>query len=328
MRVSVCIPVYNRSIQVLDAIQSALDQTIDGLDVLVIDNCSDDGTWQAICAIQDPRLRVMRNECNLGLFGNFNRCGELASGRYVLFLCSDDRLAPGFLATAVAAMEREPRAALLSSRGQMTAPDGQLLGRTGSLFPSGLYDGASVTPAWFWVALHYGSNPLNYPSGILIRRDALRAALPFRAELGAPADVDLFLRCLRHGDLIVLDDIGCFITHHSEQEGLIVLKREPYARYLIGLVKAFRPDLEAAGLYHALLRQTGASALGSIVRAGRNGPGIAELARSFELTWHTILIAAVRRLVLQAIKSVLQVQFTPYLRPAMPANQAKTVDNP
>jgi hypothetical protein len=64
------------------------------------------------------------------------------------------------------------------------------------------------------------------------------------------------------------------------------------------------------------------------VRAGRNGPGIAELARSFELTWHTILIAAVRRLVLQAIKSVLQVQFTPYLRPAMPANQAKTVDNP
>ena len=67
---TVAIPVYNRRDLVQRALQSVLTQDIDDLDILVVDNCSDDGTWEALTAYRDPRLRLVRNERNVGLFGN------------------------------------------------------------------------------------------------------------------------------------------------------------------------------------------------------------------------------------------------------------------
>ena len=93
-QVSILIPVYNRKKYIAQCIQSALDQSFIEHEIVVVDNASDDGTWE-ICqqfAALDPRVRVFRNEENIGPVRNWIRCAQEARGEYVKILFSDDLL--------------------------------------------------------------------------------------------------------------------------------------------------------------------------------------------------------------------------------------------
>lgn len=98
--VSILIPVFNRRQFISDCIQSALDQTCTDFEVVIVDNASDDGTWE-VCekfAALDRRVRVFRNASNIGPVRNWLRCIEEARGRYGKILFSDDLMMPEFLA--------------------------------------------------------------------------------------------------------------------------------------------------------------------------------------------------------------------------------------
>lgn len=98
-KVSILIPVFNRKDFIAECIQSALDQTYTDFEVVVVDNASDDGTW-AICqefAGKDQRVRIFRNETNLGPVRNWLVCVEKARGEYTKILWSDDLIQPAYL---------------------------------------------------------------------------------------------------------------------------------------------------------------------------------------------------------------------------------------
>lgn len=98
-KVSILIPVYNREKFIAACIQSALDQTYADFEVVVVDNASDDGTWE-ICqqfAALDQHVRVFRNETNIGPVRNWQRCAEEARGEFSKILFSDDCLEPNCL---------------------------------------------------------------------------------------------------------------------------------------------------------------------------------------------------------------------------------------
>ena len=91
-KVSILIPVYNREILIGDCIQSALEQTFTDFEIVLVDNASTDNTW-AICqqfALRDSRIRVFRNETNVGPVRNWIRCVQKARGEYSKMLFSDD----------------------------------------------------------------------------------------------------------------------------------------------------------------------------------------------------------------------------------------------
>jgi glycosyltransferase involved in cell wall biosynthesis len=216
---TVAIPVFNRKDMVQRAVASALAQPVPSLDVLVVDNCSTDGTWDALQRLSDPRLRLVRNSHNVGLFGNFNRCLDLATGTYLRFLCSDDTLAAGCLQREISEMESAPSAVLLWSKARRRMPDGRVLGMHAHHIPAGRYDGTTAIAGVLRFTAEYGFNPLNYPSGILFRTDVVRQAGYFDTTMRLAADVDLFFRVLAAGDLLVADHVGCDITVHPDQEG-------------------------------------------------------------------------------------------------------------
>jgi glycosyltransferase involved in cell wall biosynthesis len=231
--VSVCIPVFNRCDMVMGAVNSALAQDIDGLEVIISDNCSDDGTWEQLSSISDARVHTHRNEQNLGMVENFTRACNLASGEFLLLLCSDDKLEPGFLKHAVDLMRARPSAVLLSSVGRFVATDGQLLWFNCRRIPPGVYDGTSVRRAFFEYTGRYRASIFNYPAGILMRRSVYRQASPFRAEVGNPTDADMWIRCLQYGDFLVTDYVACEITRHSDQRGMVGYKDGRYFRELL-----------------------------------------------------------------------------------------------
>jgi len=106
-KVSILIPVYNREDYIAECIRSALSQTYGNVEVIVVDNCSTDGTW-GICkelAATDSRLKIYKNEINLGSVKNWLRCINEADGKYGKILFSDDLLEPDYVSATVTFME-------------------------------------------------------------------------------------------------------------------------------------------------------------------------------------------------------------------------------
>lgn len=88
--VTVIIPTHNRADLVARAIQSALDQTYDHFELIVVDDASTDGTQQVVKNSSDPRLRYIRHERNRGAPAARNTGIEMSSGEYIAFLDDDD----------------------------------------------------------------------------------------------------------------------------------------------------------------------------------------------------------------------------------------------
>jgi glycosyltransferase involved in cell wall biosynthesis len=280
------------------AINSALAQQVEGLKVVVVDNHSDDGTWELVKAIRDPRLRVHRNSSNLGLFGNFNRVAEYASESYTLFLCSDDRLMPGFLASAIALMQASSGATVVSSRGRIVDMNGNQKELIGDRLSPGMYTGASVPPAWFWASYFLGQNIFNYPSGIVFRTAALKQCLPFDESLGSPADIDMILRVLQLGDLLISDEVGCLVTRHDGQEQNVFRRNADLIRQELTLFERYRPMLELVHAYDSLRSQVPTLMLSTLIRTARFNIRLAHgLYREFDRNPYEMFAAATRRII-------------------------------
>lgn len=92
-RVSICIPVFNGKEYIAQAIDSALDQDYENIEVIICDNCSTDGTWELASKYRgNDKVILHRNKSNIGMYANFNHAAKIASGDFIKFLCADDTL--------------------------------------------------------------------------------------------------------------------------------------------------------------------------------------------------------------------------------------------
>jgi glycosyltransferase involved in cell wall biosynthesis len=111
--VSVIIPVRNFERYIAEAIESVLTQEFQDWELIIVDDCSTDRTNEIAARYQDgEKIRLVRNERNLGQFPAHNRGAALARGKYLKFFHGDDVMYPHCLGTMVRCMEAFPRAAL------------------------------------------------------------------------------------------------------------------------------------------------------------------------------------------------------------------------
>ena len=112
-KVSVILPVHNRADVLPRAVKSVLDQEFRDLELIVIDDGSDDNSAEVAQSFADERIRLIRLEQNRG--GNVARNeGIRASGAPIIaFLDSDDRYLPSKLGWVVSEFERKPELDLL-----------------------------------------------------------------------------------------------------------------------------------------------------------------------------------------------------------------------
>lgn len=105
IQATIAIPTYRRSDLLRRALESALAQTAGkGSEVLVVENPAEGlrpderSAAERLCTeFRCQRLRYVRNESNLGMVGNWNRCLELARGEWLVILHDDDWLSPRYL---------------------------------------------------------------------------------------------------------------------------------------------------------------------------------------------------------------------------------------
>lgn len=103
--VSIIMPSFNTEQYISRSIQSVLDQSYQNWELIIVDDCSTDGTVAIIKSFQDHRIRLFLNEKNSGAAISRNKALREAQGRWIAFLDSDDLWLPEKLERQVAFME-------------------------------------------------------------------------------------------------------------------------------------------------------------------------------------------------------------------------------
>ena len=90
--VSIGIPVYNSRDTIIDSVKSALSQDYRNIEIIISDNASTDGTYSMckLIAGADSRVRLFRQDQNIGALKNFTFVLEKSSGEYFKWLGADD----------------------------------------------------------------------------------------------------------------------------------------------------------------------------------------------------------------------------------------------
>ncbi len=122
-KVTIMIPTYNQESFIEEAVNSALMQTYPNLEVIVGDDASTDSTADIVSGIDDGRLTLIRNPCNLGRTKNYrNLLYNHASGDYVVNLDGDDYYTdPEFITAAVNLIGNDPNVVIVAARASWTS---------------------------------------------------------------------------------------------------------------------------------------------------------------------------------------------------------------
>jgi glycosyltransferase involved in cell wall biosynthesis len=212
-KVSVCIPTFNGADYLCQAVESVLAQNYQNFEIIIVDNCSTDQTVTVVEDLQkksDRRIHFYKNDHNIGLVGNFNKCLEYAQGTHIKFLCVDDLLLPGCLEQMVAALDTHQSVTLVCG-GRLTINEAdEKLGL--KQYPSQdiiIRGSKAITRCLF------GKNYIGEPTAVMFRKNDLTGR--FREDLPQLVDMEMWFRLLEQGDLLNIKGPLCAIRLHPRQ---------------------------------------------------------------------------------------------------------------
>jgi hypothetical protein len=152
MKVSVAMPVYNGALFLKEALDSIFAQTFNDFEVVAVDDKSTDATLELLRSIDDPRLRIIALERNLGHPGATQKAIEQCRGEYIIRCDADDISHPERFAKQVAYMDAHPEVGISGSGLQLfgdseevwKSPLDNAPCQARLLFTSPVPDGASI----------------------------------------------------------------------------------------------------------------------------------------------------------------------------------------
>jgi glycosyltransferase involved in cell wall biosynthesis len=201
--VSVLLTAFNREALIGPAIESVLVQTFSDFELIVVDDCSTDGTVAvARRYLSDPRVRLVQNARNLGDYPNRNHAATFAVGEFLKYQDSDDLMYPHCLSVLVAAMRAEPTAGIALS-GHKAWPGG----------PSPML----LTPRLAYQREFLGSGLFHLgPAAALFRREAFLAVGGF-PDAGPHSDWLFWLNaCRKMNTLLTYADLFWYRIHDGQ----------------------------------------------------------------------------------------------------------------
>ncbi len=230
--VSVCVPTYNGAAFLAETLASVAAQTVEDLEVLIVDDMSADETLAVAeaYAATDPRARVIRNTERAGSSArNANQCLRHARGEWIKFLFQDDLMAPTCLARMLEAGARGPF--VVSWHNYLFAPDVDPPVRA---YYEGLPSLETTLPATYAgvdelcdaILKHWGMNFIGPTSSSFIHRDCFTRYGEFSSEIRTFPDLEYWIRVgNREGLAIVPERLVTFRVHDSSISGRIRRER-------------------------------------------------------------------------------------------------------
>jgi hypothetical protein len=207
-------PVRDGEAYLAQAVESVLGQTLDDLELIVVDDGSTDSSLEILerFAAADPRIRVVSDATSSGISAALNRGWREASGPYIARLDADDVALPDRLERQARFLDENPAVAVVGSAAIMIDPNGRELGIAWT-----------PTDARTIHSTLQRRNCLIHPS-VLIRRTALNEAGGYRFD--HVEDYDLWLRIAERHELANLPEPMILYRVHPAQVSLEVLDEQ------------------------------------------------------------------------------------------------------
>ena len=216
-RVSLCMPTYNGERYLQPAIESALAQDTEFLELLVVDDGSRDGTVEIVREIarRDRRVRLHENRERLGMARNWNRAMELAGGEWVKFIFQDDLMDTSCVGSMLRAAHESGRPMVACRRHFLFEETVTEVFRTQFLAYVKSHELARITGgsaditaeqfADLAVAAPLG-NCLGEPTAVMFRRGLWSQVGVFDPALRQFTDWDMWLRLATRVGVVYIDD--------------------------------------------------------------------------------------------------------------------------
>jgi len=231
--ISICIPTYNGEKFLHECINSAINQSYHYIEIIIVDDGSTDKTYDIIgdYAAKDSRIKIFRNEKNLGLVGNWNRCMELSSGGWIKFLFQDDYFGLDCIETMVNAISTDDK--IIASQRCFVSDD---LGKEPSIDNIITFQKLGVispvpvhlTPqkiALFTVQ-HICLNFIGEPTVVMFKKDVISELGTFNPDLIQICDLEYFLRIAsNYGLKYIPQQLTYFRLHKDSTSASNISKR-------------------------------------------------------------------------------------------------------
>ena len=195
--ISVLVPCYNYGRFLRACVQSILSQTGVDVEVVVLDDASDDETPEVAAALAaaDQRVRVLHHERNLGPVATFNELLQWIRQEYSVLISADDLLTPGALARATSLLETHPSVGFVYGHPAHFAghhlPPARARVRSWTV-----WSGAE----WLALRCRRGVNCISSPE-VVARSSLVRSLGELRPELPHTADMEMWMRMAAVADV-------------------------------------------------------------------------------------------------------------------------------
>ncbi len=200
-KISIIIPAFNAENHINQAITSALSQSYNNIEVIVVDDGSSDNTVKIVKSFTDERLKLLENEENRGVSYSRNRAIEEASGMWIALLDADDWYAPNRLEKLVPIALSE-NADLLADdiyfiREKESSPWSTFLLEIGKPFETL----KQISTSDFIQSINpfLGIPSFGYTKPLIKREFLLNNGIKYDENLQLSEDFLLYLECLCHG---------------------------------------------------------------------------------------------------------------------------------
>jgi len=195
-KVSVALTSFNHAKYLRESIESVLNQTYSDFELIIIDDCSSDDSWEIIEEYQDERIIKIRNPENQLFYAN-DIIENVARGKYIAVQHSDDVWEPNKLSEQVAFLDMHPECGATFTWVQAIDEDGKPFGIE-SHFYCDIFDQPNRTRHEWLKFFFYNGNALCHPS-VLIRKKCYEDCGLYRDGLAQLPDLDMWIRlCMKY----------------------------------------------------------------------------------------------------------------------------------
>ncbi|HEX6224175.1 MAG TPA: glycosyltransferase family 2 protein [Chryseolinea sp.] len=239
-KISILTPVWNGLPYLKECVDSVLSQDFQDWEMIVGDNCSDDGTTEYLRSLNDPRIKIHTHEKNLGVYGNIHFLFNQAKAPIYVGLCADDYFYDGALRKIVDEWNNvSPGTGLISYNWKSRQMKHNKLTRFAySALPKKL-DGVNATAAYFL----FGCFPGNFSE--ISGRVSLVAPEHFWYHVRYSADHEFWLRLTKKSGIHLSDAKVVYIRRHDKVAATRMITKGEYHEESIEIYESIINELSA-----------------------------------------------------------------------------------
>lgn len=185
---SIVIPLYNKEKFVLGALQSALNQSFENYEVIIVADASTDASLEVVSAIKSEKVTIIKHDVNKGLSASRNTGVKNANGDYIAFLDADDLWTATYLAELFVLIKNFPKAKLFASNYE------EIYKKNTVLLP---HNKAQTLPMQSVIADFFAfslAQPIYCPSSLCVEKSVFDAIGFYNESIHFGEDVDFNIR--------------------------------------------------------------------------------------------------------------------------------------